>query len=1433
VGDGIDGDGGVGNVTEIELPMNNRTNLFVQARMSETYSFYLISPPLSQGVCAPDMVAFSVETGGNTNLTFQWTFNGVPIAGATNSSYTIDQTSGGEEGYYACIISDGTNSIFTSAAHLGFPGWTQEPNYIAVVSDRQDYTFRSGITYDIWQPIQLHGKTTIEAGAILKFDPNSDSTLIIDGNLVCKGEPYYPAILTSAYDGSVGLQLWLYDPEPMNNGVPYLDLSNAKSSSISNLRMSYADWGVTTPVASRRLDVWNCQFVQCNYGIVNLVEGTGAMDSLHNVLFAGCWAAVGAATNSIAIEAEQVTADAGDFCLASSTPSRISLTNSIVWGNPVNAAALSTVNVALNPDPTNFQASGAGRYYLTANSPLHGAGTPGISLRLQNQLQGKTTDAPVNFPAYSTLSGDETLAPQARRYANGAPDLGYYYDALDYTVANRILDGARLTVLPGTAIGYRTEYLAGGNDFTIVGFIVKEGSAVLSLGTPTRPNLFTDVQLVQEQFTQPIAAGFIPACFPTSEYADPPALDFRFCHFYVNYFSYWGEQANHIASGEDTGYGDVWSWNSVMNLNLEDCTLHGGKICIGAPIDYNSTNFLGSGVVRWVNNSFDGVSINLEPTWYAWGYCMTVDLAFTARNNLFRRGHYFHLEPIPASAGNWVLRDNLFDRVNIVQDVDFGRGHQQPLDFSHNGYRPLTANELYWDYFWFYPWGVYNSAQLQSTPTSDGSREVILSNAPSYQAGPFGNFYLPDTTPLYGAGSTNAGALGLAQYTTSTNQIKEGATHQVNIGLHYVVATNFQPSTLNLQPIDTDGDGIPDFMEDANGDGFVGLNETDLTNPMTDGVTNDVYNTVYDNVDLSGNGLVGRVKKALGMNPFCSANPLTLTQVAGNNQNMITFTVPVNYHVLTNASLLSLRINGKYATLGAASPALDGNTLFTWNSTYDSPGQHYLQAELTLNMGVGNTEVVANDDSDDSDNADAPFAAPEMLSAAGSIVPFYSVNMVQFFKNDSVFSSSGAFLDAQLAVQNASYAIDVYDPSTTPPTLLTSITGSTSDGIIQEDWGVTNADGSPFAGDTVQVVFNVTQDAGDAGQAFFNGTQDDPSTNTLTRLHSAEKVGNHDGFDFAYFYTPPTSGLEGTFGKNFGVEGSLWQGMQNAVDTLLTPQTASGGSPNYYVSGFNHYTFEYNPGGRRPGYLGSWDDVINLNGDMLMNRTLLKNMYIHGHGNINIMTTHDKYAPHTPPLKITSEDVARNLGNKQSDVYQVANPYRFVFLDGCRTAKADLWANAFGIFPLETNSAVRPQLGPQAFVGWGGDGRSWTGGYYYGLAGLRWRNDDKSIEMAWSYSQTLKDFYAVWQANEDSLAECIAYASNADQWGQVPFSVPPVREFWIYSSGGGPAGHQFFRFKIKKGAWNNCAVPIYVIGHSGLTRYGRKLQFDGQYVRPW
>ena len=1391
-----------GNSIEVELPMSDRPILFVRARVTESYSFYINTPPLSQDVYDGDSVTFYVNTGGNTNLTFQWTFNGVDIPGATNSSYTIDSVQDSDAGYYAVIISDGTNSLVTPAAQLTTEGSTGDANLIPVTSGRQNYTFKSGVTYYIGSQTYLYGNTTIEGGAVLKFDWNYNSSLVVMGGLTCKTEPYNPAILTTIDDDAVGELLGNSSgyPQTATNGTPYLDMTYAQSNSISNLRVCFADWGVTTPLASRKLDVWDCQFVECNYGLVNLVAGTGADDSLHNVLFAACGAAVGASSNSVAIDGEQVTADVGDFCLANVTPGSIALTNSIVWGNTITASNLSTVNVASNPDGTNFVYEGNGSYYLAANSPLHKAGTANISSRLQTELQSKSTYSPIPIVAFTQISGNFSLSPQASRYTNGAPDLGYYYDALDYSVASLIISKGNLTVLPGTAIAVRNDYFPNGCpqgegyyvNYTVEGIIVQQGSSIVSHGTPTKPNIFTAEKMVQEFPNTDFAEyeynysgvwfgtlSFVPDFEFDNNYSSAPTLDFRFSKFYLPPNDY------HFWSGLDESGQIEMSTDSSMYLSLQDCQVHGGRINLGNP-DYNNydpSQVYAPGAVSLLNNSFENVNINLDPTYNEYGYGVNCDEQVLAYNNLFKGGLWLHLEPFTASAGNWIFTDNLFDHADLVQDVN------EPLDYNYNAYWPLSADELTYDYN-FYPWYVNNANQLQTTTTgdgyTDGGNEVTLSSAPPYQFGTFGKFYLPDTTTLYGAGSRSPADAGLYHYTTRIDQTKEGSEpsgHMVNIGVHYVAANSYG------QPMDSDSDGIPDYVENWHGDGNYSSHtdtETDWQNPMTDGVNPDPSNSLYLNTDLSGDGIVGRVKVALGMNPLDASNPLALKQViTGDEPGIATFEVPISYSVLTNIGNLNLYFNGVDVTLEDVTNASDGNTLLEWNTTYEPPGQHYLQAQLTLSSSGDDAAI---------------------LSGIGTFTPFYSSNVMQFFESDTMFDDTGAYLDAQLPEPDANYTIQLYDPSTTPATLIKTITGSTSSGMIQENWDLTYDDGvTLFTNDTVNAVFNVNLL--------------DPASGTSTKvLHKLTSNEQGNGFDFVYMYTPTNSAMIHEFDSdNNNDDGVVWLGMQNVVDTLQMPVTADGGHDDNYDSSFDNYTYEGNNTHGNglsegwPGYANSRSMITNSLYPSMADGTT-KNFFCQSHG------SSDRLCNYANDTFMTASEVGSLLNNHYhaKGGLITKNPYRFVFLEGCATASAKDWRRAFGIFPLDApNQASRNKVGPQAYVGWASEHAGWIG---FSV------DNDASQNIASAWTETLAEFYENWM-DHVSLKQCIDTASTP-QANIAPFPVPQNKMITIH-------GINYETFEDYSYTYTNVITsPIYVVGHSGLTRNGVNNSFDNYYAAP-
>jgi hypothetical protein len=58
-----------------------------------------------------------------------------------------------------------------------------------------------------------------------------------------------------------------------------------------------------------------------------------------------------------------------------------------------------------------------------------------------------------------------------------------------------------------------------------------------------------------------------------------------------------------------------------------------------------------------------------------------------------------------------------------------------------------------------------------------------------------------------------------------TNNVKETNT-VVDIGFHYVAVD------ANGIPFDYDGDGVPDYIEDVNGNGSIDSNENDWTSTM-------------------------------------------------------------------------------------------------------------------------------------------------------------------------------------------------------------------------------------------------------------------------------------------------------------------------------------------------------------------------------------------------------------------------------------------------------------------------------------------------------------------------------------------------------------------------------------------------------------------------
>jgi hypothetical protein len=116
------------------------------------------------------------------------------------------------------------------------------------------------------------------------------------------------------------------------------------------------------------------------------------------------------------------------------------------------------------------------------------------------------------------------------------------------------------------------------------------------------------------------------------------------------------------------------------------------------------------------------------------------------------------------------------------------------------------SNPTYSDY-------DYNAYTNSADPFSIGGANDVKGTSFNWESSWFGNYYLPTNSPLILKGSTTANLLGLYHFTTQTNQTIEGDSI-VDIGYHYVATDAYG------NPLDSNGDGIPDYIEDANGNGL-------------------------------------------------------------------------------------------------------------------------------------------------------------------------------------------------------------------------------------------------------------------------------------------------------------------------------------------------------------------------------------------------------------------------------------------------------------------------------------------------------------------------------------------------------------------------------------------------------------------------------------
>jgi RHS repeat-associated protein/uncharacterized delta-60 repeat protein len=673
--------------------------------------------------------------------------------------------------------------------------------------------FKGDTTYFVSGAVVCNGAVTIEGGAVFKYKhqtvtPVGFASIKFNNTITCKTSTYRPAIFTAVDDDSVGETLNGYSGSGYQQPVrtdgyanPAVWLANLNSQNLTHFRFSYCQEAVRVEgtVASNVLA--HAQLAKCIRGIVITGCGSGCSTpiTVNNTLFASVFAPVTISKSGSTLVFWHCTVQNSPSVtnLVTATASGSCMFSNCLFANiTANVSGPASVNGDYNGfysapqfgshpiSSTNapFQLSGAGNYYLASGSSFRNAGSSvGMNSSLLADLGKRTVDPPTVLSSNSYPSG-VVFSPQVQG-DTGNPDLGYHYPILDYLACELVASGssAPIIVTNGAAIGL----------FGRFGFSLPDGGAISSEGSALAVNRLMWYPSVQEQpvllyniATRTGGVFNVTAATSTASNALKPVIKIRFSDLPM------------------VGLRQTLFYQSARALNLNTVSVKDSYLrAVSLEIKTNSVQFpqIAVPVVTLWNNVLERSSVTVFN-----GYTNTINnpVGVTAYNNSFWESTLAltYNDNLASYHPGWTIQDNLFDNATI----SFG-GTGSYLSFVSRSYN-----------------GFYN------TPTSSqlgGSGNVTVT-ALSYATGPNSwPWYIGSSTPSLQNVDTSrtADTAGLYHYTILTNQTRELASY-VDLGFHYVALNG---ST----PFDSDGDGIPDYVEDQNGNGITDGSETSFVNP--------------------------------------------------------------------------------------------------------------------------------------------------------------------------------------------------------------------------------------------------------------------------------------------------------------------------------------------------------------------------------------------------------------------------------------------------------------------------------------------------------------------------------------------------------------------------------------------------------------------------
>jgi hypothetical protein len=637
-------------------------------------------------------------------------------------------------------------------------------DYTSLNSAYTNYTFQGGMTYYVSGTLNLAGMNNIfEGGSVIKYTANASINFVSGSAVTFASKSYHPTVFTAKDDNTVGETITGSTGNP--NGYyanPALNCTYLPNQILANFRISWAQLGIVLPY-DYFTTINDAQFVSC----AESMNGGEVTVNIENALFSGVLTNFGVAGTTII---------GANITFANSTYLAVSAYPNVLY--PIALTNCIFANVTSLSNSFCYQLTGDHNGFY--NSPSFGTmqvTNPCYPFQRVGAGSYYLTNGCGFFASGTSAAGTGVLSQLSVRTTH--PPL--VLSNLSFYVSTNFSPQAQRDTNSSPDLGYHYDPLdwvfSGVNTYsnmtfsagTAMGWFELPGSG----GTGYGISIFDRVIL---SFTGTATQPCIMARYSTVQEGGTGLWQDK------------GYLAGVIAQSLSGGY----SMNPA-NAAQTRLTFTRSTAMAGDPNLYRELNALSQ--VFGLNSEFDSGGIG---TYWDNLFCTNCLFYQTGVGTGGGSAWQYWLRNCTMHGGSLTLAKSGNPWPVWIEECAFD-GTTISVDDNSGGNTNIT----------YCAYNAYlNGANRLPQPSS---HDVIVTNF-NWQSSWFGNFYLPPNSQLIDHGSTTADKFGLYQFTTQTNQMKE-TNSIVDIGYHFVATDTYG------NPMDSNGDGIPDYLEDTNGNG--------------------------------------------------------------------------------------------------------------------------------------------------------------------------------------------------------------------------------------------------------------------------------------------------------------------------------------------------------------------------------------------------------------------------------------------------------------------------------------------------------------------------------------------------------------------------------------------------------------------------------------